>query len=325
MLPHASAEPDIRAGFNAARVQWGACRALAIQCIAAHETAYGTWPGRKEPMPRTNWGATHCARGVPGFKATDKRFEKGRWVTYTTCFATPASNAAGVALIIGFFTSRKLIAALDIGAPRHWVETMARAGYFDPAGIETYSASVSALAGEMVRTVPAYSSVRLAHAGAAPPNSKPAPDVRGLVGPATTKSYMRRVHADYRSFDADVMAVFNATIPNTPFPLSWFNAWLAQYTNWQKFYYDNIDGLTTGLSTAEYDETEKFELTLIEYRKQYTNYTGKKPTAPETPKPIEPTVSDAFGIPWTGILIVGGLAAGGYLLSNLPLGGKGKR
>jgi hypothetical protein len=107
-----------------------------------------------------------------------------------------------------------------------------------------------------------------------------------IVGPDSTRAYMQRVDGEYRNFDADVMA----QVP--PLPASFITAWAQTLNSWRKFYADNIDSFTLGWSRAEYDETEKYELTLSAYRKQFTQHTGKAPASPDPPKAPD---EDPFG------------------------------
>lgn len=328
MLPHAAAEPAIRAGFNLAGVPWAPRPALSIQAIAAHESAYGTYPGRRAGMPPTNWGANHCKPGEPGYRANDRRYEKGKgWVAFPACFAIPSSNAHGVALIIDFFKSRGALGVIN-QTPRKVAYSMARMGYYDPAGREQYAASLEALGREMVRTVPAYAGLSIVSSGPYVhpmlyrAQGAPGGVVRAgfLIGPETTKSYMRRVDVAYDSFNQDMLKAWLSS-DKQPFPKEFFGAWQKQWGAWKDFFNGNIDDLLTGWTSAEWDETEKFETTLKDYRTKYTAFTNVQPSAPEPPKEQPgPSLSDSLGIPWNGLLIVGGLAAGAVIVSNLRKG-----
>lgn len=131
----------------------------------------------------------------------------------------------------------------------------------------------------------------------------------GLVGPDSTRAYMERVRVEYDALDADVSRNVGKL------PADFVNAWRAALKSWQDFYADRIDSITLGWSASDYNETERFEESLRGYRAKYTALSGEKPSTPDPPR-----VPDApgLGIPWTGILLVGGVAAAGYLLSNLP-------
>ena len=109
-----------------------------------------------------------------------------------------------------------------------------------------------------------------------------------IIGPEATKDYMRRVHVAYATFDGDVD---RDKWGRNALPADFYKSWKSQWLAWAKFYDDHINGVTTGWSTSEYDQTESYEIALKGYREQFAEYTGRKPTGPDpvvNPPSVDP-------------------------------------
>ncbi len=102
-----------------------------------------------------------------------------------------------------------------------------------------------------------------------------------------------------------------------------FNAaWVKWRLGWETFYSDIKDSWYYLRSADKYREVEQYDLELQAWRKKFEERKVKvsmpSPSKPGLLGPTNPDVPKPDGeIPWTGILIVGGLVAGASILKSL--------
>lgn len=101
-----------------------------------------------------------------------------------------------------------------------------------------------------------------------------------------------------------------------------FNAaWLKWRLGWETFYSEIKDTWYYVRSADKYREIEQWDLELQGWRKKFearkVNVLMPSPSKPGWFGPTNPDVKPDGGIPWTGILIVGGLVAGASILRSL--------
>lgn len=103
------------------------------------------------------------------------------------------------------------------------------------------------------------------------------------------------------------------------------DAWRLWRMNWEQFYNDIQEWYYHPISyirsADKYREVEQYDLELQAWRKKFearkVNVSMPSPSKPGILGPSNPDVKDSGGIPWTGILVVGGLIGVASILRSL--------
>jgi hypothetical protein len=99
------------------------------------------------------------------------------------------------------------------------------------------------------------------------------------------------------------------------------HGWTTWRLGWEQFFSDIKDTWFYVRSADKYREVEQWDLELqawrLKFEKRKVAVTMPSPSKPGPFGPSNPDVPDKGGIPWTGLMVVGGLIAGASILGSL--------
>lgn len=123
---------------------------------------------------------------------------------------------------------------------------------------------------------------------------------------------LNRIDHEYDLFAADV-----AASPTPPVPAEFKIQFARQLGAWKTFRKQHEPSWIPPSSSAPFDEADRYESRLVDFREQFAGYGGKLTSpAVERPKGPEADREDDYLSLAKGALFVGGLAAVAYALSQ---------